>query len=119
MSLAADRTCNFEIGVTVPTPIFSPLIAIDPPVTLLSEAESRASLALVTEPSAGVTLLNPDASPAKRTALSFPVTFKSPPMSAIPLTVSAPWIVSGPVNFTSPATSNLASGFSVPMPTLP
>ena len=46
-------------------PTLSALMTIFPPVTLLSEAESTASLALVMELSAGVTLLKPAPLPAK------------------------------------------------------
>ena len=51
--------------------------------------------------------------------VSEPVTLKSPPICVPPSTVRAPRTDNGPLNFASPATSNLAAGFSVPMPTLP
>ena len=82
----------------------SALMTIFPPVTLESEAASWASLALVIELSAGVTLLSPAPSPVKLAAVSLPVTVKSPPILAAPLVVRVPWTLSGPLNFPSPAT---------------
>ena len=67
-------------------PTLSALMTIFPPVTLESEAKSTASLALVMELSAGVTLLNPAPLPVKLAAVSLPVTLKFPPISATPLT---------------------------------
>ena len=97
----------------------SPWTTIFPPDTLLSEAASSASLALVIEPSFGVTLLNPAPLPLKLAAVSLPVTVKSPPIVAAPPTVRAPWIDNGPLNLASPTTSNLAPGSPVPMPMFP
>ena len=97
--MGRSRSCGRQIQcVSVTMTIF-------PPVILESEAASWASLALVMELSAGVTLLSPAPSPAKLAAVSLPATVKFPPILAAPSVVRVPWTLSGPLKFPSPVTS--------------